>query len=124
MARSRFGFLLIFFGFFLSGCASPYTASSASPSPTPALKKKVQILSKPVGARIQVNQDYIGDAPIEVEVETDHSGNFVRPTSFVASPANPRPGAALYVQSKLFLPYDPIPKRLFFDNRLGPVNPQ
>jgi hypothetical protein len=119
-----FGFLLIFLSFFLSGCASPYTTSSASPSPTPALKKKVEILSEPVGARVQVNQDYIGDAPIAVEVETDHSGKFVHPTSFIALPANPSPGKTLYVQSDLFLPDDPIPKRLFFDNRLRPVNPQ
>jgi hypothetical protein len=123
---ARLGFSLIFLGLFLTGCTSPYAAQSVSPSPTPVpvLKTKVLVLSEPAGARIQVNQDYIGDAPIEVKVESNALGYFTRPTSFIATPGNPSPGTTLYVQSKFFLPADPIPKRLFFDNRLVPLSPQ
>lgn len=118
---SGLGLLLISVGFFLFGCASPNAWLSASPrtSPTRALKKKVQIVSEPVGARIEVNQDYIGVAPIAVEIEADRHGNFARKTSIVASPSGPLPNnTPVYLQSGIFLMGQPIPSRLYFDNRL------
>jgi hypothetical protein len=115
------GLLFISVGFFLFGCASPNAWLSASPktSPAPALKKKIQIVSEPVGARIEVNQNYIGYAPIAVEIEADQHGDFAHMTSIAASPSGPLPNnTPVYLQSLTFLMGQPIPSRLYFDNRL------
>ena len=117
---SGLGLLFISVSFFFFGCASPNPWLSALPktSPTPTLKKKVHIVSEPVGARIEVNQDYIGYAPITVEVEADRHGDFAHMTSIAASPSGPLPNhTPVYTQSVTFLMGQPIPSRLYFDNR-------
>ncbi len=61
------------------GCSSPYVAQTPPPSayrpvplvspvPDQPLKAKVEIISEPAGARIEVNDNYVGDAPITVEI--------------------------------------------------------
>ena len=60
--------------------AHPTPTPTPIPTPTPPQKlfKKIKIISLPPGARIEVNDDYIGDAPISVEVEVNgpESGEF------------------------------------------------
>jgi hypothetical protein len=116
---SGLGLLFISVGFFLFGCGSPNAwLTWPKTPPAPALKKKVQIVSEPVGARIEVNQAYVGDTPIAVEIETDQHGNFARMTPIVAFPSRPLPNnTPVYTQSLTFLMGQPIPSRLYFDNR-------
>jgi PEGA domain len=125
------------------GCSSPqYRAQTALPSgyhPPPQLPvsyeartKKVEILSDPAGARIEVNDNYVGDAPITVEIP-QRAGYFTQNTVIRALPTQ----GGDYVQAKYFsgsIPdawypetvgakRDQIPSRIFFDMRLGPVTP-
>jgi len=114
--------LFLLFPLLLTACASPYTPQSASPSPTPApTTKMVQIISDPPGARIEVNDDYVGDTPLEIKV-AQHNGNFVNDTTIRAIPIQ----QGEYVQSKYFsgtfLPAA-IPSRILFDMGLQPVAP-
>jgi hypothetical protein len=84
---------------------------------------------EPPGARIQVNDDYIGDAPCVIQVASDSSGRFWERTKIEAIPR-----AYGYTQMKLFIGYgqpdnpyahsDKIPARIFFDTNLGPVSPE
>jgi hypothetical protein len=55
------------------GCSSPYVAQKPPPSAYRPVShesptKKVEIVSEPAGARIEVNDNYVGDAPITVEI--------------------------------------------------------
>ena len=125
------------------GCSSPqYRAQTALPSgyhPPPQLQvsyeprtKKVEILSEPAGARIEVNDNYVGDAPITVEIP-QRASYFTQNTVIRALPTE----GGDYVQVKYFsgsIPdawypetvgakRDQIPSRIFFDMRLGPVTP-
>jgi hypothetical protein len=125
------------------GCSSSqYQAQTPIPSgyrPPPQLPvsyeprtKKVEILSDPAGARIEVNDNYVGDAPITVEIP-QRASYFTQNTVIRALPAE----GGDYVQVKYFsgsipdawypetvgVHRDQIPSRIFFDMRLGPVTP-
>jgi hypothetical protein len=86
--------------------------------------KKVEIVSEPAGARIEVNDDYVGDAPITIEI-LDGGGQFTKDTVIRALPTE----GGDYIQHKLFFgkvegPYyqhagDQIPSRILFDMRSG-----
>jgi hypothetical protein len=45
--------------------------------------KKVEILSDPAGARIEVNDNYVGDAPITVEIPEKAANYKLRELSFL-----------------------------------------
>lgn len=147
-AVSRFStfFFLLVASSFDTGCNNsgyPYKAQtpplsayrptpSVSPVANQSAKVKVEIISEPVGARIEVNDNYVGDTPITVEILQD-GGYFTRNTVIRASPTE----GGDYVQTKYFsgsMPdawhpetvgaeRDQIPSRIFFDMRLGPVTP-
>ena len=93
--------------------------------------RQVEILSEPPAARIEVNDNYIGDTPITTTLQCSPDGRSLETTSIRALPTQPGD----YVQSKFFLAdiprtlypannnlNDAIPARIFFDMRLGPVN--
>jgi PEGA domain-containing protein len=106
------------------GCAeAPSNPSHSAVSTAPRnLTKTIQIISEPPGARIEVNNDYVGDAPCSVGVTADTYGNFAKTTIIRALPVG-----FGYVQNKFFLvpPYNQnIPSRILFDTGLGPVAPQ
>ena len=120
------------------GCSSPYVAHTPPPSayrsvayrsvPNQSGDKKVEVISEPAGARIEVNDDYVGDAPITLQIPQDAQdpGYFTKNTVIRAVPTE----GGDYVQTKVFLGNisgvsygDRIPSRLFFDMRLGPATP-
>jgi hypothetical protein len=52
----------------ISACtaAQPNTSANFKPTPNPTTKA-VQILSHPPGAKIEINDNYIGEAPMTVQ---------------------------------------------------------
>ena len=105
--------LLIALFLMSSGCAShTHTARQ---------RVKVQIVSKPPGAKIEINGHYVGDAPVTVDIEASNDGRFWRDTVIKAYPAD-----VGYTQIKAFNGKsrwafsDMIPSRIFFDTRSEP----
>jgi hypothetical protein len=93
-----------------SGCASH--TSAARP------RQRVLIVSEPAGAKIEINGQYIGDAPTTVEVETSTDGRFWKDTIIRAYPKDTG-----YTQIRAFngksrwAICDVVPPRIFFDTR-------
>jgi hypothetical protein len=100
---------------FISGCVT-----SAS---TSIKEIVVEIISEPPGANIEVSDDYIGKTPTTVSIPSNSKGEFTRTTTIQALPVI----AGHCTQSKYFkggydyINNDIIPKRIFFDMRLCPV---
>ena len=82
---------------------------------------QVQIVSQPTGARIEVNGQYVGDAPISVDIEASSDGRFWRDTIIKAYPKDTG-----YTQIKAFngksrwAISDMVPPRISFDTRTEP----
>jgi hypothetical protein len=82
---------------------------------------KVQIVSQPAGAQIEMNGQYIGDAPLSVDIEASNDGRFWRDTVIKAYPKETG-----YIQIKAFNGQstwaisDAVPPRIFFDTRTEP----
>lgn len=90
----RFMWLTVFM-FVLGGCHEP-----------------TLIISEPSGARIEVQGDYVGEAPIEVVLP-----RYSLPLYVVATPIHD----GQYQQTKVYHRGDPVPSRIFFDMRLVPA---
>ncbi len=120
---------------FVASCAEappPRTGARYAPAPlsetSPATPTTmtIQIISEPPGARIEVNDDYIGNAPCSAQVRCDAEGRFWDSTHIRAIPREDG-----YTQMKFFSGYqsprgqilrsDAVPSRIFFDMRLQPV---
>jgi PEGA domain len=126
------GPLLLCTAVLVSSCSQRYVAQKVTPSayrPVPSVpyqppqNKKVEIISEPSGARIEVNNNYVGDAPITVTLQ-EYGDEFTRNTVIRALPTE----AGDYVQTKFFYAgtfgtNDRIPSRIFFDMHLGPATP-
>ena len=96
-----------------TGCAShPHAARP---------RLKVQIVSQPVGAKIEINGQYVGDAPLTVDIEASNDGRFWRDTVIRAYPKD-----VGYMQVQAFNGKsrwsisDMVPPRIFFDTRTEP----
>ena len=86
---------------------------------------KIAIDSDPQGARIEVNGDYIGVAPITYVVkgngDRSFNGAWVQGGNIVFTATPPHDQTNLYVQTKSFSPSaffkqgDHIPERMLFD---------
>jgi hypothetical protein len=74
------------------------TAPALAASVAPATTRQVEILSEPPGARIEVNDNYIGDTPITTTFQCSPDGRFLETTSIRALPTQPGD----YVQFKFF----------------------
>jgi hypothetical protein len=120
--------LVLVFG---AGCSSPYVAQTPPPSayrPVASVPYKdatIEIISDPAGARIEVDDNYVGDAPITVPIP-QNSGYFNKDTVIRALPTE----GGDYVQAKHFSGASPdvgsrdrIPSRIFFNMHLGPATP-
>ena len=119
---------------FAVGCSNPYSAhplsayQPVSSKPVPYEPKKTQIISEPPGARIEINDNYVGDAPITVELA--QRGDYFDEDTVVRAIPNV---AGDYTQTKRFLTNDPwyhpgfpgdkIPWRIFFNMHLVPTTP-
>jgi hypothetical protein len=96
-----------------SGCAAH--THTARP------RQKLLIVSEPAGAQIEINGQYVGDAPRTVEIETSDDGRFWRDTIIKAYPKDTG-----YTQIRAFNGKsrweisDVVPSRIFFDTRSAP----
>jgi hypothetical protein len=101
----------------LLGCAGTY-------QPLPPVYKNVQIISDPPGARIEINGNYIGDAPLVTKIRKDTE--YERFYSSTVIRAYPKGDG--YVQTKHFAPGTleglNLPDRIFFDTNLRATYPQ
>lgn len=116
--------LLLFFYFVIgtTGCA---TIEPEQPSNTVILKYhgyqpyysykdyEIEIISEPLGARIEINNEYIGQTPMS---HTSSWVSGVEPVTIIAYPIYP----GQYTQTKVIL-NRPAPHRIFFDMRLKPT---
>jgi hypothetical protein len=119
-----------------SRAVAQLTAPAIAALVAPATTRQIEILSEPPSARIEVNDNYIGDAPITTTFQCSFDRRFLETTRIRALPTHPGD----YVQSKFFSGgyptysafggysaasnlNDSIPARIFFDMRLGPVSP-
>ncbi|MBV9299080.1 MAG: PEGA domain-containing protein [Verrucomicrobia bacterium] len=108
-----FSFLMASICLICSGCASHTHVMRP--------RVKVQIVSQPAGAKIELNGQYVGDAPLTVDIETSNDGRFWRDTVIKAYPADTG-----YTQIKAFngksrwAISDIVPPRIFFDTRIAP----
>jgi PEGA domain len=119
---------------FAVGCSNPYSAHPlsayhpVSSRRVPYEPRKTQIISEPSGARIEINDNYVGDAPITVEL-AQRGDYFDEDTVIRAIPTE----GGDYTQTKRFLTNDPwyhpgsagdrIPSRIFFNMHLVPTTP-
>jgi len=72
-----------------------------------------EVVSQPPGARIEVNDEYKGDAPLVLEWSSQ-AGYFAGKVVIRALPIHP----GQQVHEKTFDPFSPIPNIVFFDMRL------
>jgi len=101
----------------LLSCASTYQS-------TPPVYKSVQIISEPPGARIEINGNYIGDAPLVTKIRKD--SEYERFYSSTVIRAYPKGDG--YVQTKNFSPGTleglNLPDRIYFNTNLRYTYPQ
>lgn len=77
-----------------------------------------KVISDPPGARIELDDDYIGDAPLEIKWEwLLRERVFDRKHIITALPIY----SGQQVQLKFFWPGDSIPKTILFDMKLVPA---
>jgi hypothetical protein len=99
-----------------AGCSTTTPSSTAEYAPT---TQQVEILSEPAGARIEINDNYVGDAPITVNLNTSFAtfGTVIR-----AIPIYPGQWVQTKIVGTLYSPG--IPSRVFFDMNLVPAGSQ
>jgi hypothetical protein len=79
----------------------------------------VEVITDPPGANISVNGDYKGKSPCTITMlRQDYFDRCARTYIVEAMPTF----AGGYVQSREYR--GPVPSRIFFDMRLGPVTPE
>jgi hypothetical protein len=101
---------LIAFGLFACESSTPILSTQSRPTAT----KTIQVIADSPGVRIEVNGDYVGDAPISITVPTDHA-KFAKVTTIRATPTLP----GEYVQSKHFDATSDVPSRILFSMGSG-----
>jgi PEGA domain len=115
--------LPVFAAISVSLAASIFLICSGCASHTQVVRQRLnlQIASQPVGAKIEVNGQYVGDAPLTVQIEASNDGRFWKDTIIKAYPADKG-----YTQIRAFngksrwTISDMVPSKLFFDTRIDP----
>lgn len=79
---------------------------------------QVQIISNPPGAKIEVNNDYIGEAPLIWHAHG--SQGMLGYITIKANPIYPRQ----FVQTKILPGNSPLPRTIYFDMNLAPQSPE
>lgn len=102
---------------FLFGCGT-WTRYRVVTTPT---SKSTEIISTPLGAKIEINNEYIGETPLNVEI--------IRKQTFIVSPASldivaypSAPGQ--YTQKKYIAYHEQTPRKIYFNMDLIPVSPR
>jgi hypothetical protein len=101
--------VLIAFG--LVACESSTPIVSTQPRSTAT--KTIQIMADSPGVRIEVNDDYVGDAPVSITVPTDQA-KFTKVTIIRAPTLEGE-----FVQSKHFDATSEVPSRILFSMGSG-----
>ena len=104
----------------LAGCITTPPKIQVVSGPT---EKSTEIISDPPGARIEINNEFVGETPLFVEIRrycNDWTGAEYCNVIIKATPKE----KGQYTQSKYFDYSIKIPKRIFFDMRLEPVTPK
>ncbi len=108
----------------LAGCASPPPGVEVGPHGTIAYDVLVE--ASPPGARIEVNQEYVGNTPLHLKVFGDKDGTFHDFGSYYfviqAFPlaTNQFVQTRAYRTGRNFTPEDRIPQRVYFDMNQPP----
>lgn len=107
----------------------PVRASPPSPPPAPPPPqfryKDMRVISQPPGARIELNNGYMGETPLSIKVPCSPDGRFLETVIVRALPII----EGHYSQTKIFhggytmIRNDQVPPTIFFDMRLSPSNP-
>lgn len=103
----------------ISGCATGANIKVVSS----LTNKSTEIISDPVGARIEINGEYIGETPVIVEINRYCNDLVGAEYCNVTISAIPRVRGQ-YTQSKFFNYSVRIPKKIFFDMHLEPTSPK
>jgi len=111
----------VFCSLIIFGCDK---TSSRIITATQPCKGMTEVISDPSGARIEVNGDYIGDAPLFVKLPRPSALKRHRDTSegtvtVIAYPV----GERQYRQVKYLDVRRRVPSRIFFDMNLEPMQP-
>jgi len=79
-----------------------------------ATTQRIEFLSEPPGARIMVNNDYVGDAPCSADL--DNSGGM---GSYTVEAYPPPTSSGLQARTKYLSRWEGLPSRVLFDLRPG-----
>jgi hypothetical protein len=112
----------------LAGCQS--LPPGAEPGPHGTMAYDVSVEASPPGARIEVNGQDVGDAPVHIKIFGDPDGTFHDFGSFYYVVKALPLTTNQFVQTRLFrtghmlTPEDHIPAKIYFDmNRPAPYPP-
>ena len=123
MMRSFFSFVSNGFvaALLLSGCmADPFQQyqNEQAARQASATMHPIEVVSDPPGARIEVNNEYVADAPCTINVLGDSRGEVMTGVFIRAVPSTP----GEYVQEKYIGAQ--IPHKILFVMNLGPATPE
>lgn len=109
---------------FSSGCATKDVSTTKDVSSSSAVKQfSVEIISEPSGAKVEVNDNYVGVTPLTIDLEGwESTRTFTRRCTIVAHPVR----AGGQTQVKVFSGWshpdhtygDKIPNRIYFNMNL------
>lgn len=81
--------------------------------------KTTEIVTDPPGARIEINDQFVGIAPINYPFQQDSSGNVLGTYRMLASPVAPnRMAESMWLGGKM-----PVPSKLILENKRPPFVP-
>jgi len=83
-------------------------------------EQRMEVISNPPGAKIELNNDYLCDAPCFIDVWRTRPNEAYSSFPMIIIRAIPIRGGN-FVQRKMIFDGDSLPKRLYFDMGIGPV---
>src|SRR5262245_28460788 len=117
-------------GLFTGCVVTPPPQSDVEHGPHGTIAYNVLVEASEPGVRIEVNGEYVGNAPLNLKIFGDKDGTFHDFGSYVYVIRALPVGTNQYVQTrvfrtgKMFTPQDRIPQRVFFDmNQVPPPEP-
>ena len=79
--------LLLFFAVWLIGCESEsYRPTLGNDTSSQPKNFSTTVISQPPGAKIEVDNNYVGDAPVDIKWDNDSSDRFSSNHTIKASP--------------------------------------